>query len=170
MKIYKFLLLLLSISIISSCENEPIDPAISLIDIPVVVPATFKVTFDGQEFVSSAADAAIFMGNISISAFRNPAVLENFTISLDGATVGSYLANENLISYSPGIGSPELYNSINPDDSTANTGQITITAIDNVAKTISGTFNFTGYYDDGNGAVVTKQFSNGIFINILYSE
>ncbi len=155
---------------ISSCENEPIDPAISLLPTVTVVPSTFKVTFDGQDYVSNMTDAVIFQGSISINAFRDATTLENFTISIDGDTVGSYLANENLISYSPGVGSTMIYNSINPADAAENTGQITITDINVVAKTISGTFNYKGYATDADGAVTTKQFSNGLFVNIPYQE
>ncbi|HMI06785.1 MAG TPA: DUF6252 family protein [Flavobacterium sp.] len=155
----------------SSCEDEPVDPAIPLNPTTPIIPGTasFKVDFDAQTYIATQVDAVISDGQISISAYKG-AELESFNISLDGTATGSYLANEHFLSYSPGFGEPELYVAVNPDDDTDNTGQVTITTIDPVTMTMSGTFNFTGYDEDVDGNITTKEFTNGVFTNIPYTQ
>ena len=156
---------ILSLFLLASCQNEPVDPAIDLNPIIPVLPASFKADFDGQTYIASQIDATIAEGQISINAYKG-AQLQSFSIAITGTTVGSYLANENIISYSAGTGQP-LFVSVNPTNILQNTGQVTITSIDTVNKTISGNFNFTGYNDDVI-PTITKEFTNGIFENIPY--
>jgi len=157
--------LLLSLTF-SSCENEPVDSAINLNPVePPVLPATFRVNFDGQTYIATQFNAVMNDGVLSVTAYKGTQ-LESFTLSINGTTPGNYPANLNNISYSAGTGAP-VYQSINPADATADTGQINITAVNETDQTVSGTFSCTGYSGTGTN-VVTKIFTNGVFTNIHY--
>ena len=157
--------LLLSLTF-SSCENEPVDSAINLNPIdPPVLPATFRVNFDSQTYIATQFNAVMNAGVLSVTAYKGTQ-LESFTLSINGTTPGNYPANLNNISYSAGTGSP-VYQSINPADATADTGQININAVNETDQTLSGTFSYTGYSGTGTN-VVTKIFTNGAFTNIHY--
>ncbi|MEN9323011.1 MAG: hypothetical protein RL699_791 [Bacteroidota bacterium] len=150
----------------SSCENEPVDSAINLNPVePPVLPAAFRANFDGQTYIATQFNAVMNAGVLSISAYRGTQ-LQSFTLSINGTTTGIYPANLNNVTYSAGTGAP-IFQSINPADAAADTGQVIITAVDEVNHTVSGTFSCTGYYDDGT-AVTTKTFTNGVFTNIHY--
>lgn len=158
-----FLLLALTFT---SCENEPIDSAINLDPVdPPVLPATFRVNFDGQTYIATQFNAVMNDGVLSIAAYKGTQ-LESFTLSINGITEGVYPTNVNTVSYSSGTGNP-LYQSFNPDDLTFNTGQVLITDVNESAQTVSGTFSCTAYYVDGS-TVLTKSFTNGVFTNIRY--
>ena len=156
---------------LTSCDNEPVDPAIDLNPQPPFIPEvqSFMVNFNDGTYIADQSEAAIFDGQIIINSFKG-SILEGFTITIDGTGAGSYQANENTITYSPGVGSTEIYESVNPADPTANTGQITITNVDVINRTLSGNFNFTGYYSPPTGPVVTKSFTNGVFTAVPYTE
>lgn len=150
----------------TSCENEPIDPAINLNPVdPPTLPAAFRANFDGQTYIATQFNAVMNDGVLSIAAYKGTQ-LESFTLSINGTTEGVYPANVNNVSYSAGSGSP-LYQSFNPSDLTFNTGQVVITAVNETNQTVSGTFSCTAYYSDGT-TVVTKTFTNGVFTNIRY--
>jgi hypothetical protein len=88
---------------------------------------------------------------------------------INGTSVGSYPANDNLIAYNP-AGSEFAFVGNHPTDATADTGVFTITSVDVVNHTISGTFNFTGYWSDFDDTTVTpKEFTNGVFTNLPYT-
>ena len=149
-----------------SCENEPVDPAVNLTPVePPVLPATFRVNFDGQTFVATQFNAVMNAGVLSITASKGTQ-LESLTLAINGTTAGYYPANLNNVSYSSGTGAP-VFQSINPADATADTGQVTITSVNEVNHTVSGSFYCTGYYANGTN-VSTKTFSNGVFTNIHY--
>ncbi|MFN4027070.1 MULTISPECIES: DUF6252 family protein [Flavobacterium] len=176
MKNIKFLtgiFLILTAFTFTSCDNEPIDPAIDLDNFggggnnggPVV----FKADFSGSTWNATSAQADITNGVISIVGFRGSNG-EGFGFQVLATSTGTYPANANLLVYTP-ANSEYGYWSINPDNAQADTGSITITEIDTVNKTISGTFNFTGYWSD---TLVTNilptVFSNGVFENIPYES
>ena len=149
-----------------SCENEPVDSAINLTPVdPPVLPSAFRVNFDGQTYIATQFNAVMNAGVLSITAYKG-AQLESFTLAINGTTTGFYPANLNNISYSAGTGSP-VYQSINPTNAAADTGQVNITTVNETNHTVSGTFSCTGYYNNGT-AVSTKSFTNGVFTNIHY--
>ena len=157
---------LVSTLLIFSCttDYEPVDPTVSLNPVTPAQPASFKVNFSGQTFVADDTNANIANGLISITALSQ---LESFTLRVTGTSEGVYLlSNTNTITYSAGNGQP-LFSSTNPDNTTASNGQITITSINTAKKTISGTFNFTGYYKEGN-VTTTKEFTVGTFTNLPF--
>ncbi len=60
-----FLLLALTFS---SCENEPVDSAINLDPVdPPVLPAAFRVNFDGQTYIATQFNAVMNDGVLSIA-------------------------------------------------------------------------------------------------------
>ena len=60
--------LLLSLTFIS-CENEPVDSAINLNPVdPPVLPATFRVNFDGQTYIATQFNAVMNAGVLSVTA------------------------------------------------------------------------------------------------------
>ena len=157
---------LVSILLTFSCTTnyEPVDPTINLNPVTPAQPASFKVNFSGQTFLADNTNVMIANGLIAINATSQ---LESFTLGVTGTAEGVYLlSNANMISYSAGVGQP-VYSSTNPDNTTASNGQITITSINTAKKTISGTFNFTGYNKVGS-VTTTKEFTNGTFTNLPF--
>lgn len=169
MKNIKFLGgLFLLITAFVSCDVEPIDNAIDLGDFenPTSGPAVFKADFSGTTWTAAAAQANITTDGIQIIGSK--ANGENFAFLLEANTVGTYPANANFLTFTP-AGSSYGYWSVNVTNAAENTGSITISSINTVAKTISGTFNFKGYWSDSsNTSIIPVQFTSGVFTNIPY--
>lgn len=152
----------------TSCDNEPIDPAIDLGNVGgnTAANAVFKADFSGSTWNATAAQAIISGNIIRIGAFKNNG--KSFGILINGSTTGTYPANENILNFNP-AGSEYGYWSMNIDNPTENTGSITITNINTTNKTISGTFNFKGYWsDDTVTNILPTVFTNGVFQNVPY--
>lgn len=157
------ILVLFCILFFASCDNEPVDPTVNSSLITPVLPISFKVTFSGQTYSTTQANAIIIDGQIKINSFKDS---QSFTMDLKGTTLGTYLTNTNIATYTAGASQP-LYTSVNPTDALYNSGKIIITSIDAVNKRISGNFDFTAY--NNNGTVIsTKEFKNGVFLNVPY--
>ncbi|MDI1317167.1 DUF6252 family protein [Flavobacterium sp.] len=169
MKNIKFLAgLFLLITAFISCDVEPIDSAIDLGDFenPTSGPAVFKADFSGTTWTATTAQANITTAGIQLTGSK--ANGEKFAFALESNTVGTYPANANFLTFTP-AGSSFGYWSINVTNAAENTGSITISSINTVAKTISGTFNFKGYWSDSaTTAIIPVQFTNGVFTNIPY--
>ena len=60
------------------------------------------------------------------------------------------------------------YWSINDNNPTENTGSVIITNINTAKKTISGTFQFKGYWSDSDTPKPAIQFTKGVFTDIPY--
>ena len=151
-----------------SCNNEPIDSAINLDDFGGGNngASVFKADFTGTTWTATTAQALISGNLISISGVK--ANDEGFGFLVEGNTTGTYPANTNLLAYTP-AGSDYGYWSTNFDNPQENTGSITVTNINTTNKTISGTFNFKGYWSDTSvTSILPVQFTNGIFQNIPY--
>lgn len=134
-----------------------------------VTNGSFKVNFDGQTFVGFQNQATIGtpgMSIISVNAEGN-----SFAIAIPGFTVGNYPSgNSGLSSYVPLGAMP--FTSNNPEEvsNTPNNASYTITEIDTINKTVSGTFEFKGFQMNTDFEVVaTKLFTNGIFTAIPYT-
>lgn len=160
--------LLLLITAFVSCDVEPIDNAIDLGDFenPTSGPAVFKADFSGTTWTAAAAQANITADGIQIIGSKTNG--ENFAFALEANTVGTYPANANFLTFTP-AGSSYGYWSVNVTNASENTGSITISSINTVAKTISGTFSFKGYWSDSsNTSIIPVQFTSGVFTNIPY--
>ncbi|PWA04736.1 DUF6252 family protein [Flavobacterium psychrotolerans] len=159
------ILVLFSILFLFSCENEPVNTTSNLNPTNSVLPISFKVGFSGQTYVATEVNAVIINGLMTLYASKG-IQKESFTIPIPEMTIGSYPTNKNIILYSGGVSQP-IYQSINPADAYANTGQIKITSVNTGNMRISGNFDFTGFNKTGN-LTLTKEFTNGVFTNIPY--
>nr|WP_294778193.1 DUF6252 family protein [uncultured Flavobacterium sp.] len=172
MKNIKFLagiLLFLSAFTFTSCDNEPIDPAIDLDDFGGgnAGPAMFKADFSGNTWVATTAQALVGGNYITISGIKPNG--EGFGLLVEANSTGTYPANTNILAFTP-AGSEYGYWSTNFDNPEENTGSITITNIDLVNNTISGTFNFKGYWSDTTTtSILPVEFTNGVFQNIPFT-
>lgn len=161
-----------SISFVS-CDNEPIDSAIDLDDFGGDDgnnnnngPTVFKADFSGNTWEASTAEALISGNFIQIGGVK--ANGEGFAFLIDGASVGTYQANDNLLSFNP-ANSEYGYWSVNVDNPNEDTGSITITNIDTENKKISGFFNFKGYWSNTDEpSIIPILFTNGVFTNVPY--
>ncbi|WP_295334741.1 DUF6252 family protein [Flavobacterium sp.] len=156
----------------TSCDNEPIDPALDLDNFggggnnggPIV----FKADFSGSTWNASAAQANISNGLITIIGTRGTSG-EAFAFQILGTTTGTYPANENILAYTP-ANSEYGYWSLDINNGSTDTGSITITEINTQNNTISGTFNFTGYWSDTTVTnILPTVFNNGVFENIPFT-
>lgn len=167
-KLIAGLFLILTSFTFTSCDNEPIDSAIDLDDFenPTGGPMVFKADFSGETWTGTMAQAVVSGNFISIGAARADG--STFSVLVEASTTGTFPANNNIIAYTP-QGSEYGYWSINTTNESENTGSITITNINTVAKTVSGTFNFKGYWSDStNTSIIPVQFTNGVFTNVPY--
>lgn len=172
MKNIKFLtgiFLILTAFTFTSCDNEPIDPAIDLDNFGGGNnggTSIFKADFSGSTWTATAVQAVISGNFITISGVRPNG--EGFGFLIEANGVGTYPANTNLLAYTP-AGSEFGYWSTNFDNPEENTGSITITNINTSNNTISGTFNFKGYWSDTDvTSILPVQFTNGEFQNIPF--
>lgn len=170
-KFISFIFLVFASVSFVSCDNEPIDSMIDIDDFggdgnnnngnPV-----FKADFSGNTWTATTTFALVSGNLIQISGTK--ANGEGFGFLIDGATIGTYPANENILAFTP-ANSEFGYWSVNSADPDENTGSITISEIDTVNKTISGTFNYKGYWsDDDAPSILPILFTNGVFTDIPY--
>lgn len=151
-----------------SCETEPVDSVLleNLGEEPGTAgPAVFKVDFSGSTHTAIAASAQYQMGVLNIAGVLN-ANGEVLSISLDDYAVKTY--TDSFIGYFPGNSSEVGYLNIDPATG-ENHGNVTITSYDAVNKTISGRFNFTGWYGAEDLNLPSIAFTNGTFENVPVS-
>lgn len=171
-RIISVLLFVFSVFMVScSADIEPLDPAIQVPgeDGSGSITPVFKVDFNGSTFIASNYEAVITGGSIVVSGIRATDG-DSVSFIVSGTTIGTYPANENIIIYQPS--DTEFgYLGINYSNPNLNTGSIVITSINTTNKTISGTFNFTGYWSDiDESGVLPITFTNGVFTNIPYTN
>lgn len=148
-----------------SCSGdvEPLDPAVELT--PPQASSFFKVDFSNQTFQANTTIAYISANNILISGVKSTGQTVN--ILLDGTTARTYDHLSSILSYTQSPNSDYDYVNINelPDGNYVSNGSVVITAIDTNAKTISGTFSFTGYWSDftDENPPAPIEFTNGSF-------
>ena len=168
-KIKLLALLLVSGSIgLTSCETEPVDPVLNNNngnnENP---PASFEVDFNGETFVASNTLAVMGNGMMSIGGFKT-STGEDFAIVIDGTSEGTYTDEAVLMNYTPDAESEYSYSNLNITEGLSS-GEVVITEIDTENHTISGTFNFTGWWGDEEANVPSIEFTNGVFENIPYT-
>jgi hypothetical protein len=174
LKILSAVLLMFTAFNFTSCseELEPVDPAIVIPD--PTDPGNpsglgvFKVDIDGAHYTASATVVYISGGSIILNALRSQG--DNFAFFLNGTTAGTYQANDedNIVGYNA-LDFDNTFIGVNFDNPTEDTGSVTVTEVDLVHHTISGTFHFKGYSEDDAGNPVSKQFTNGIFTDLPYT-
>ena len=129
---------------------------------PPAGPAAFKVDIDGTTFTADSTVASIGLGRFVVGGLRG-ANGESVGIVLEqAATVGTF--TDAIMTYNVDDDAENTY--INGEG--ADAGTLTISEIDTVNHTVSGTFSFTGIYTDTAAGVPNKVFTNGVFTNIPY--
>ncbi|MEM0543470.1 DUF6252 family protein [Flavobacterium sp. j3] len=167
LSISKLFLVLIAFAV-TSCDVEPLDPAINLDDFDNSNngPALFKADFSGSTWTATSVEALVSGNFIAISGLK--ANGEGFDFLVQANAIGTYPANTNLLTFTPS-GSEFGYWSTNFNNPEENTGSITITNINTTNNTISGTFNFKGYWSDTSvTSILPVQFTNGVFQNIPF--
>lgn len=132
-------------------------------DVPNPVSSFFKVDFNGQTFNATTTVAIITEGTIIINGVKDSNG-ENFALILNGSTTGVYNTADDLFTYSTSSTAEYGYSNFS-DLPSENSGLVTITSIDQVNKTISGTFNFKGFWSDflNTNPPAPIEFTNGSF-------
>lgn len=165
-----FMLLFTAIGF-TSCDSEPVDPLLIGNEEEPTGPAIFKVDFSGATYTADEAQAVVTGSSIMISGIK--ANGSTFAIMVPGTTTGTYDGGGvqfPMMSYKPTLTSPFMYTNVDPSLEIEDpSGSVTITSINTTAKTISGTFNFTGYWGDETANQPNIAFTNGTFQNIPYT-
>lgn len=126
----------------------------------------FKADFNNSTWSTTQTQVIISGNLIQIAALKSDN--SSFGMLVEASTTGTYPANNNLLAYNP-PNSEFGYWSTNINNPNENTGSIIITSINTVAKTISGTFTFKGYWSDTDVTNIAPiQFTNGVFTNLPY--
>ncbi len=146
-------------------------------------PANFQVDFDGETYVADIATANIFNGVTTITATKHE-TNEVFVLTLNNDVVGEYnfVSGQNIGENKMTVKNEDAY----VNSKTFTSGRIDLLKIDDVYKTLNGTFSFLGtrfiqQFDttgnpiiDTDGKLVfnaeTKIFTEGTFSNIIYTE
>lgn len=167
LSLIKYPLVASLLTFIASCNIEPYEGDVG---VAVNEPGVFKVDFDGQTYIADQVIVTVLDDAINISGLKLISG-ENFLITLFGNSEGSYplgvkqnqVETHSITYLKSTTASTEVWVSV--FDFTTSQGELVITEIDDVNKTISGTFSFTGY----NGSS-SKDFTNGTFYKIPYQE
>lgn len=175
MKIFKSIFaLLVFTALITSCDNEPIDPAID----PNALGTSsgvFTAKIDGTNF---SADETF--GDYTSSTIGNQLVIsglsssgKTISIQLINPAVGSFPAsttstNLNLLQYfDASLGAlGGAFSSYNPITDTS-IGTVTITDFNTSSNKVSGTFSFEAYNVSNS---TTKSITTGVFNNIEFDN
>lgn len=154
----------------TSCDSEPVDPVLldNIGQDPGTAgPAVFKVDFSGDTFVATSSAATVNNANIAITGIKGTNG-QAVSILIDGNTVGNYPGSKVLLDYTPSADSEYSYSNV--DFATGQeSGTVSITSIDTVNKTISGTFSFVGWWGDADLNLPSIAFTNGVFQNVPYT-
>ncbi len=150
-----------------SCEKEP-----SRARLPDV---EFRVDFDGQTFEADQVGATILNNVINITGIRG-VNNEEVKLTIMNNSEGVYqlgVQNGSMLHIASYNESDNSDNGtwITLTDGVASQGTAIITEIDQIHKTISGNFSFTGNNPSvGNTDNFIREFTNGIFVNVPYSS
>ena len=158
------LILLFFATLVASCTYEPVDGTVESVP-DSEGSGVFKADFSGNTWTAKDAQVTISGNFIGISAIKSNG--EGFILMVEGTAVGTYAANINLVAYKP-AGTEYGYWALNDDNPSEDTGSVIITSINTETKTISGTFQFKGYWSDSDNPKPAIQFTKGIFTDIPY--
>lgn len=164
-----------------SCQNEPLTGEFVQDEQNDADEGQFKAKIEGQEFIAVTATATLTSDNQLVITGIKPGG-EQIILGVADAAVGSFSlttggTNENAGAYFDGSINVLPFISA---QALGGSGQLKISEIDDVAKTVTGTFSFTGYRIkvDGNGDPIIDnngnpvlediQISNGAFNAIAY--
>lgn len=172
----KLLLALLSITLLISCQDPVIGPGFPD-DFGNNGEENFQVDFDSQTFVADQITATFLNGIINITGLRgvnNEYVLLTINANSPGTYQLGFInqTTTNVAAYGSENGAIPFITA--QANSQASFGEVIITEIDTANKLLSGTFEFTGHQitidSGGNQVDESKEFTNGLFTNIEYSD
>lgn len=155
-----------------ACDTEPVDPVL-LDDIgntPGETTGSLTVAFNGQTFVATQVTAIYNQGMLSVSGIKvDGSNVETLSFVVGSPVEGQTYTGEEgiLFTYSPSMNFTQ-YSNINLDEEQPS-GSLTITDIDTVNHTVSGTFHFTGWWNNEDEDVDPIEFTNGTFTNVSYT-
>lgn len=167
-KIMSFCFALVTAISFTGCQNEALDEDLleNVEEEQPAGPAVFKVDFGGETFVASTAMAQVQGNTVNISGVRGTAGETVALTIIGGTSTGNYTNAVQM--YVPSATTGMFYSNMNPSAGGVN-GSVVITNINTSAHTISGTFSFTGHYNDPTQNLPSVAFTNGSFQNIPYT-
>jgi len=178
MKEIKFsLILILSLTMFAftSCDNEPLEGEFGVDNGGNGggggnnQTGSFQVDFDDQTFIASQISATRTDDIINITGLRGTNQ-ESVILTINETSSGTYQfgvsvsASANGATYVESNGSSNIWVALT--DGIESQGEITISEIDEINLTMSGTFSFTGFNTSGE----SKMFTNGVFINVDFDD
>lgn len=128
-----------------SCDNEPLTGEFSQDEQNGASEGQFKAKIEGDEFIAVTATAILNSDN-EIVIMGEKSGGKKITLGVANAAVGSFSlltggANENAGAYFDGSANSNPYKT---SSALGGNGQLKITKLDDVTKTVSGTFNILG--------------------------
>jgi len=155
----------LMLLVLFSCRKE------TSIERPGSTDGTFMADVNGSQWVASDSlkSASILAGLINLTGISDDH--RQLSITLNDTIPGIYVLNQNSTSVAffgyTDSSSSYIYSTNQGADSTQAGGTVTVTEIDPINHTISGTFSFNVYREfDGK----QLQFTNGIFRKLPYTS
>lgn len=158
--------------IAATCENEPLegefssDNDVNNMNNPS---GDFQVDFDGQTYIADIVSATVLDDVMNITGLRGTNG-ESVILTVFGNSPGTYQlgiqngVEANVAAYSEG-NNTGFGTWVAATDFITSQGEITLSEIDEVNQTLSGTFFFTG---NNPSILQSKEFINGSFTNIPY--
>ncbi|HEX4850898.1 MAG TPA: DUF6252 family protein, partial [Puia sp.] len=135
------------------------------------VPGDFRAKIDGTNWqaTTTTEGASIIAGVINVTGISTDNKM--ITMTVVGESVGTYPLGGNNLSFGAynELSNGTITNSYSTNqsaDTSQGGGSITITQIDSINKTISGTFYFTGYDQTDS---LKKVITEGVFNKIPYT-
>ena len=158
----------LVILILISCGKEKSIDTLGSTGNPTTATGVLKMSINGKPWIAdNVAAASMLQGIIAIYGRSNDQ--KTFIITLTGTTTGEYQLDRNSIHAAAWTDSmetsPEAYTTNQGNTPTDAGGKVFVTKIDDVKKTISGTFQFNMYRDLDTGR---KTVVDGVFDNLSF--
>ncbi|MRX70485.1 hypothetical protein SAMN06265349_10117 [Flavobacterium resistens] len=142
----------------------------------------FKAKIGGEEFIANTTTAVVTSDYVLIAGTRSSKG-DLIQIILPSNKIGTYTwanskenADRFVLAYAEKVDGYGFISASNEDaaflevKNYTDTAIIKITAVDKTKKTISGTFQFTGFRETDNGSTETKVVTDGTFTNVPYTE
>lgn len=155
MKKFTFLLFLLPLIVLSSCnKEEEEDPKQEQEETQCEAGAQcVTATIDGEEFVANLITGAEILGTTTISAYMGVSVTESISMIIEGHDVGKQEVIADLVVFS--------YRDTNTSLHTGTDGFVEITSYDESSNTIEGVFEIT--VENAQDNSIVKEITDGFF-------